>query len=145
MHGVGNRSTHETKKTILQWTHQQCSCKDETEDHQTDGQAMPRTWPKAVRDRWRDKANNAPHCEDGEILLLLEKLPARKRQPNLFLGVVRFLYGTAADYSEFRSLAIEHWPTIEQAMLAKRTQTNEVGRCAALLPILASLPEPLNL
>jgi hypothetical protein len=30
-------------------------------------------------------------------------------------------------------------------MLARRTQTNEVGRCALLLPLLASLPRPLAL
>jgi hypothetical protein len=31
------------------------------------------------------------------------------------------------------------------AMLAQSTQTNEPGRCAALLPMLARLPEPLAL
>jgi hypothetical protein len=30
-------------------------------------------------------------------------------------------------------------------MLAKRTQTNEPGRCALLLPVLAALPQPLAL
>jgi hypothetical protein len=30
-------------------------------------------------------------------------------------------------------------------MLAQSTQTNEPGRCAALLPMLARLPEPLAL
>ena len=30
-------------------------------------------------------------------------------------------------------------------MLARRTQTNEAGRCATLLPVLARLPQPLAL
>ena len=36
-------------------------------------------------------------------------------------------------------------PAIRATMLARRTQTNEAGRCATLLPVLARLPQPLAL
>jgi hypothetical protein len=82
---------------------------------------------------------------DDELLARLERLPAPKRQPNLFLAAVRFLFGTATDYPAFRTLALDHWDAVAATMLTHRTQTNEVGRCAALLPILAQLPQPLAL
>ena len=34
---------------------------------------------------------------------------------------------------------------LRAVMLERSTQTNEPGRCAALLPVLAGLPEPLAL
>ena len=37
------------------------------------------------------------------------------------------------------------WDNITQVMGARRVQTNEPGRCATLLPVLASLPQPLAL
>lgn len=83
--------------------------------------------------------------EDPELLGLLASLPAPKRQPNLLLGVVQYLYGTVADYPAFRRLVVEHWSDVSSTMLVRRTQTNEVGRCATLLPLLAELPQPLAL
>ena len=38
-----------------------------------------------------------------------------------------------------------HVDAVRGVMLARRTQTNEAGRCAALLPVLARLPQPLAL
>jgi hypothetical protein len=40
---------------------------------------------------------------------------------------------------------MENRDALRAAMLARSTQTNEPGRCAALLPVLAGLPEPLAL
>ena len=82
---------------------------------------------------------------DLEVLDLLGTLPVAKRQPNLFFGAVNYLYGTAAGYSSFRRAVVEHWSMVRATMLARRTQTNEVGRCATLLPLLAGLPQPLAL
>lgn len=38
-----------------------------------------------------------------------------------------------------------HRPQVRSVMLARRNQTNEVARCATLLPALALLPEPVAL
>ncbi len=82
---------------------------------------------------------------DSQVLGLLDSLPAPNRQPNLLLGVVQYLYGTVADYPSFRRLVVQRWTEVSSTMLARRTQTNEVGRCATLLPLLAELPQPLAL
>ena len=55
------------------------------------------------------------------------------------------LGGIDADYSAFRSFFFEHLDEVLEIMHTKRTQTNEVGRCATLLPALGSLREPLAL
>src|SRR5205814_3579346 len=68
-----------------------------------------------------------------------------KRQPNLLLAVVRRLFGTAADYGEFRRRILDNRDAVRFLMLTRSTQTNEPGRCAALLPVLAPLPQPLAL
>ncbi|SDJ59159.1 hypothetical protein SAMN05421874_102334 [Nonomuraea maritima] len=82
---------------------------------------------------------------DAELLAVIDTLPPAKRQPNLLLGAVRFLGGPAQDYGEFRAWTLEHWARVSSEMLARRTQTNEPGRCATLLPLLARLPQPLAL
>lgn len=82
---------------------------------------------------------------DPEVIELLHTLPRRLCQPNLLLGVVQLLFGTAEDYRVFRSYVTEHWAEVSAEMLVRRTQTNEPARCATLLPILASLPQPLAL
>jgi hypothetical protein len=55
---------------------------------------------------------------DRQLVALLERLPPAKQQPNLLFVA---------------------------AVMARQTQTNEVGRCALLLPLLARLPGPLAL
>lgn len=84
-------------------------------------------------------------ARDDEVLALLGTLPTGKRQPNLLFGVVRFLGGPVQDPAEFHAYTVAHWPAIEAEMLRRATQTNEVGRCALLLPVLARLPQPLAL
>jgi hypothetical protein len=83
--------------------------------------------------------------EDHEILGLLRRLPPAKRQPNLLFGVVRLLGGPVEDTAAFREYVVANWPAIEAEMRARATQTNEAGRCAILLPVLALLPQPLAL
>ncbi|MFJ9691686.1 DUF2332 domain-containing protein [Kitasatospora sp. NPDC101183] len=83
---------------------------------------------------------------DGRLVELLEELPEAKRQPNLLFGAVRFLGGpVAAGWPEFRAWTEAHWGGVSAAMRERSTQTNEAGRCATLLPLLASLPQPLAL
>lgn len=82
---------------------------------------------------------------DDDVLALLENLPKQKRQPNLLFGVVRLLGGPVDDPAAFHAYVLAHWPAVEAEMRRRSTQTNEAGRCAVLLPVLARLPQPLAL
>lgn len=82
---------------------------------------------------------------DPDLLALLDALPPAKRQPNLLFGVVRWLGGPVDDPAAFHDYAVTHWPVIETELRRRATQTNEAGRCAVLLPVLAALPQPLAL
>jgi hypothetical protein len=83
--------------------------------------------------------------QDEKILALIETLPKEKRQPNLVFGVVRLLGGPVEDPDAFHDFTVAHWPAIEAELRVRATQTNEAGRCAVLLPVLAALPQPLAL
>jgi len=82
---------------------------------------------------------------DAEVLQRLDVLPPSKRQPNLLFGVVRFLGGPVEHPTEFHDYAMANWPAIEAELRMRTTQTNEAGRCAPLIPVLAALPQPLAL
>jgi len=82
---------------------------------------------------------------DDQVLGLLGTLPPAKRQPNLLFGVVRLLGGPVDDPVAFHDFTVASWAAIEAEMLTRATQTNEAGRCAVLLPVLAALPQPLAL
>ena len=82
---------------------------------------------------------------DPELISFLAGLPREKQQPNLLLGAVRLLFGTATDAAHFRRLILDNAGALRAVMLARSTQTNEPGRCATLLPILAKFPQPLAL
>ncbi|WP_369184415.1 DUF2332 domain-containing protein [Streptomyces sp. Y1] len=85
-------------------------------------------------------------AQDGPLLALLERLPDAKRQPNLLFGAVRHLGGPVTEgWPAFRTWVTAHWAEVSATMLERRTQTNEAGRCATLLPLLATLPQPLAL
>jgi hypothetical protein len=82
---------------------------------------------------------------DDEILARLETLPEPKRQPNLLFGVVRLLGGPVGEPAAFHDFTMANWPAIAAQLRVRATQTNEIGRCAVLLPVLARLPSPLAL
>ncbi|HEX6357947.1 DUF2332 domain-containing protein [Actinophytocola sp.] len=82
---------------------------------------------------------------DGELLALLDDLPVAKRQPNLLFAAARYSGIPAGPFPDFRRALLADWPAVRKVMLARRTQTNEPGRCAVLLPLLAALPQPLAL
>jgi hypothetical protein len=84
-------------------------------------------------------------ASDDVLLGRLDELPTPKRQPNLLLGAVRFLGGPMASYEDFRDWALANWAELSATMLVRTTQTNEPRRCATLLPVLATLPQPLAL
>jgi hypothetical protein len=82
---------------------------------------------------------------DAAILGLVGTLPEPKRQPNLLFSVVRLLGGPVDDPAAFGEFVARQWPRVEPEILARATQTNEPGRCALLLPVLAALSQPLAL
>jgi hypothetical protein len=82
---------------------------------------------------------------DPELLALIDELPGLKRQPQLVFAAARWAGIGEAPYSRFRAELIAGWPAVRQVVLTRRTQTNEAGRCAAMLPLLAALPQPLAL
>jgi hypothetical protein len=84
-------------------------------------------------------------ARDHEVLALVETLPPAKRQPNLLFGVVRLLGGPAGDPAAFHDFVLANWSLIEPELRDRATQTNEAGRCAVLLPVLAGLPQPVAL
>jgi hypothetical protein len=98
-------------------------------------------------------------ADDPEVLSLLDIAPVAQRRPLLLLAAVHFLllsgapHGLAAYYdtvANLRGLAYEppagditpvftdfcreHRAELEALIATRRTQTNEVGRCTALLP-----------
>lgn len=84
-------------------------------------------------------------AEDPDLLALLDDLPTPKRLPNLLFAAARYSGIPADPFPAFREALLARWPDIRAVMLARLTQTNEPGRCATLLPLLAALPQPLAL
>jgi hypothetical protein len=82
---------------------------------------------------------------DRGLLELLDRLPPAKQQPNLLFAAVQYLAGPQPDLDAFRSFVLGHADEVLATMAAHRTQTNEVGRCSLLLPLLAAIPGPLAL
>ena len=76
---------------------------------------------------------------DAELLPLLDSLPSPRRQPNLLLGAARLAGVPLQGYPSFRSFVLQRWEGIRRTLETRTTQTNEAGRCAVLLPLLASI------
>jgi hypothetical protein len=84
-------------------------------------------------------------AQSEPLLDFISSLPDAKQQPNLVFAAVRHLYGTPADARHFAQLIEEHAEPIRALILRSSTQTNDPGRCATLVPVLARLPQPLAL
>ena len=82
---------------------------------------------------------------DPTVVALLDTLPEPKRQPNLVFTAARYAGIPAGPYPAFRDALLSRWATVSEIARQRRTQTNEPGRCATLLPLLAALPQPLAL
>lgn len=82
---------------------------------------------------------------DTDVVELIEQLPPDKRQPNLVLGAARYIGVEPSDYPGFKTWLMAHWPQVAEVVSVRRTQTNEPGRTAVLLPVLAHIPGPLSL
>ena len=84
-------------------------------------------------------------AEDPAALEFLSEVEPAKRQPNLLFGALRWHNVTLEDPAEALAWLREHQDAVLAVMRTRRTQTNEVARCATLLPALALLPQPLAL
>ncbi len=84
-------------------------------------------------------------ADDDTVVALIDRLPQKHRQPSLVFSVARWLGAPAAGWPEFRAFLVEEWPRMEAAARERRTQTNEVGRCAPLLAALDRIPGPIAL
>jgi hypothetical protein len=110
-----------------------------------------------IAERWRrfarEAAGRSPAyaeistavADSPFVLDFLAAMPETKWQPNVLLGVVRYLYGTPATAREFLAMVQRRSEEIAAVMAVRSTQTNEPARCATLLPVLARLPQPLAL
>jgi len=78
-------------------------------------------------------------ADDPELIRRIDGWPHTKRQPLLMLAAARFLGAKIGPYREFRSFLDTHWDDVSRIVLSRSTQTNEAGRCAALLPSLARI------
>ena len=84
-------------------------------------------------------------ADDAAVVALLEKVEIGRRQPNLLFGALRWYGVPVEDPVRSLSWARTHPDLILTILRTRRTQTNEVARCATILPALAQLPQPLAL
>jgi hypothetical protein len=108
-------------------------------------------------------AEFADHCEgespcfvewargvagDEAVLAWIDRLPGLKKQPNIVFAAARW-HGAPAPgpYAAFREALLSDDGSIEATIMARSTQTNEVGRLATLLPAfgLVAPDEPVAL
>lgn len=78
-------------------------------------------------------------AETPAIAVRLDTLPGMKRQPQLFLAALRRLGAPLQPGPALADWVGRHWDETERTILGHSTQTNEVGRCAVHLPLLAGL------
>ncbi|QGF24143.1 DUF2332 domain-containing protein [Raineyella fluvialis] len=78
-------------------------------------------------------------AETPVIAERLAALPGMKRQPQLFLAALRRLEAPLDPGPVLAAWLTARWADVERAILTHSTQTNEAGRCAVHLPLLAGL------
>lgn len=85
-------------------------------------------------------------ADDAAVLAWLATLPPIKRQPNLVFAAARWHGAPApAPYDDLRTVLLELEPEVRATVMARATQTNEVGRLATLVPVLGLVDGPLAL
>ncbi|MFS4581018.1 DUF2332 domain-containing protein [Phaeobacter sp. C3_T13_0] len=88
----------------------------------------------------------ATHVARSQLCLnFLSALPPDRQQPNLLFAAVRCVVGDITSSDALDIALSEHARAIAELMLSRTTQTNEPGRCAVLLPVLAQIDGPIAL
>lgn len=83
---------------------------------------------------------------DPEILELLLEVEPAKRQPNLPFASVTYLEGSSRpSYEAFRKALLTRAEEVLDLLRTRHTQTNEVARCATLIPAFSLFEGPLAL
>jgi hypothetical protein len=82
---------------------------------------------------------------DPDLCARIAALPTAKQQVNLVFGAARLHGAPLGPWTQARDWMRERWDELVPTILARATQTNEAGRCATLLPVLADIPGPLAL
>jgi hypothetical protein len=82
---------------------------------------------------------------DPAVVELIDDLPREHRQPSLIFSVMRYAGAASVPWAELREWVLREWPRVAAEARVRRTQTNEVGRCAPLLVALERIPGPLAL
>ena len=91
-----------------------------------------------IYEQWALEVAGSP-----QVLALVEELPVPKRQPNLVLAAARST--GLREGMDPTTWLIDHWPSVRAVALVRSTQTNEPGRCCALVAALAGIREPVAL
>jgi hypothetical protein len=84
-------------------------------------------------------------ADSQEILGRLTTLTISEQQPNRFFAAARWFGVPSGDYDALAHAVHNNWTALARVISARTTQTNEVGRCAVLLPLLASITGPIAL
>jgi hypothetical protein len=82
---------------------------------------------------------------DPGVAAILARIPETRRQPPLVFAVTRMLGAPEASFSEWARWLSSHADEVVAEASARSLQTNEPGRCAALLPALATVAGPIAL
>ena len=81
---------------------------------------------------------------DADVQDLICRGP--RLEPTLFFAAAKHLGAPYDDgWHGFRAFVLDRGDDLLEVMASHRTQTNEVARCATILPLLAGLPQPLAL
>jgi hypothetical protein len=82
---------------------------------------------------------------DQQLIARLDELPRSKRQPNLLFATCRYLDAPIDTPDSTLGFLHERWADVRNLILDRWTQTNEAARCAAFVPILTGIPQPIAL
>ena len=82
---------------------------------------------------------------DPDMIMRIGSLPPRLQQANLLFAAARWVGAPLDDYERWRSWLVENWDAVLATASVRATQTNEVARCATLLPMLSRIDGPVAL
>lgn len=88
---------------------------------------------------------SAAIASDSELTDRIGALGFREGQPNLVFAAARWAGAPLGPYPSWRAWVLDHWAAIGEIAATRSTQTNEVGRCATLLPVLSGIDGPVAL